>query len=41
MLKRVAAADVLPNYRIQYDPESDQATFYTKHVSKLAASIAS
>ena len=40
MLKRVAAADVLPNYKIQYDPESDRATFYTKAVSKLAASIA-
>jgi len=40
MLKRVAAADVLPNYKIQYDPESDRATFYIKDVSKLAANIA-
>jgi plasmid replication initiation protein len=40
MLKRVAVGDVLPSYKIQYDPESDRATFYCKNISKLTANIA-
>jgi plasmid replication initiation protein len=30
MLKRVVAADILPAYRIQYEPDSDRVTFHQR-----------
>lgn len=35
MLKRVATSDALPGYRIDYDAQSDQTTFYTKDAKRL------
>ena len=40
LLKRTAETDALPDYRIRYDPESEQAIFYTKNVQMLAQHIA-
>ena len=40
LLKRTAETDALPDYRIRYDPESEQAVFYTKNVQMLAQHIA-
>ena len=39
-LKRLVAADSLPDYRMNYDAESDNVTFYTKNVKKLTDSLA-
>src|SRR6266851_3845905 len=41
LLKKIAAADLLPDYRISYDPQADQVMFYTKDARKLAESLAS
>lgn len=39
MVKRAVAGDTLPDYRLRYDPEGDQMTFYTKDAQRLAASL--
>jgi len=39
-VKRLVVADSLPDYRMHYDPESDNVTFYTKNPKKLAESLA-
>ncbi|MBV8362572.1 MAG: hypothetical protein JO189_32275 [Deltaproteobacteria bacterium] len=36
LLKKTAETDALPNYRILYDSESEQALFYTKNAQLLA-----
>lgn len=36
----IAAADTLPDYRMSYDREKDQVTFYTKDQKKLIAAVA-
>ena len=41
LVKKIAAADLLPDYRISYDPQADQVMFYTKDARKLAESLAS
>ena len=38
--KRIAVSDVIPDYRMRYDPETDQMMFYTRDVKALAESIA-
>jgi plasmid replication initiation protein len=40
LLRRTAETDALPDYRIRYDPESEQAVFYTKNAQMLARHIA-
>ena len=40
LLKRTAETDALPDYRIRYEPESEQAVFYTKNVQMLARHMA-
>jgi hypothetical protein len=40
LLKRTAETDALPDYRIRYDPESEQAVFYSKNTQLLAQYIA-
>jgi plasmid replication initiation protein len=39
-VKRLILADSLPQYRMVYDANSDQVTFYTKDAKKLAKSLA-
>jgi plasmid replication initiation protein len=39
LLKRTAETDALPDYRIRYDPESEQVVFYTKNAQMLAQHI--
>lgn len=39
LLKKIAAADCLPDYRINYDPNGNKVTFYTKDARKLAQSF--
>ena len=34
--KRIAQDNILPDYRMQYDPEKDQATFFNRKGSKAA-----
>jgi plasmid replication initiation protein len=41
LLKRAAANDALPEYRIRYDQETDRVLFYTKNGAALAQHIAS
>jgi plasmid replication initiation protein len=41
LVKKIAAADVLPDYRISYQPQADQVMFYTKDAGKLAERLAS
>jgi plasmid replication initiation protein len=36
MVKKIAASDLLPDYRAKYDGEADQVIFYTKDAKKLA-----
>jgi plasmid replication initiation protein len=38
-LKKIAADDSLPDYRIRYDPAGDKVLFYTKDGQKLAQSF--
>jgi plasmid replication initiation protein len=40
LLKRTAETDALPDYRIRYEPESEQAVFYTKNAQMLARHMA-
>jgi len=40
LVKKIAAADLLPDYRISYEPQADLVTFYTKDTRKLAESLA-
>jgi plasmid replication initiation protein len=37
--KRIAISDVLPEYRMRYDPETDQMIFYTRDAKALAERI--
>jgi len=37
----IISADTLPEYRMTYDREKDQVTFYTKSTKKLTAALAS
>ena len=39
MVKKIAASDLLPDYRAKYDGDADQITFYTKNTKRLAESI--
>lgn len=39
-VKRLVVVDSLPDYRMHYDPESDNVTFYTKNAKKLVESLA-
>ncbi len=39
-VKMIAEGDVLPDYRLHYEPEVDQVLFYTKDGRKLAESLA-
>lgn len=39
ILKRVVAANCLPDYRLSYDAPADDVLFYTRDVQKLAASL--
>jgi plasmid replication initiation protein len=39
-VKRIAVGDDLPGYRMNYEPDGDQVTFYTKGLKALAASLA-
>ncbi len=39
-VKRLVLADSLPGYRLRYEPDGDQITFYTKDAKKLAATLA-
>jgi Replication initiator protein A len=39
-IKRIVLADSMPDYRMMYDTESDQVSFYTKNAKMLAASLA-
>ena len=41
LVKKIAAADLLPDYRISYEPQADQVMFYTKDPRKLAENMAS
>jgi plasmid replication initiation protein len=38
--KRIAVSDVIPDYRIRYDRESDQVMFYTRDAHALAERVA-
>ena len=38
-VKNIAKADSLPDYRLSYDPNTDQVMFYTKDPKALAASM--
>jgi len=40
-VKKIAVADLLPDYRISYEPEGDRVMFYTKDARRLAESLAS
>lgn len=40
-VSNIAEADTLPEYRITYNREKDQVTFYTKNMKKLTAAVAS
>src|SRR5713226_3866929 len=40
-VKMIVEGDVLPDYRLRYEPEADQVLFYTKDPKKLAESLAS
>jgi plasmid replication initiation protein len=37
--KRIAICDVIPEYRMRYDPETDQIIFYTRDAKALAQRI--
>ena len=39
IVKRVVAANSLPDYGLSYDAAEDTLLFYTKNVQKLAASL--
>jgi plasmid replication initiation protein len=39
IVKKIAASDLLPDYRAKYDGDADQITFYTKDAKKLAESM--
>lgn len=39
LVKKIAAADVLPDYRMKYDAVADQIIFYSKDAKKLADSM--
>jgi plasmid replication initiation protein len=39
IVKRVVAANCLPDYRLSYDVPTDDVLFYTRDVQKLAASL--
>jgi plasmid replication initiation protein len=39
IVKRVVAANCLPDYRLSYDAPADDVLFYTRDVQKLAASL--
>jgi plasmid replication initiation protein len=39
-VKITIGADALPDYRLRYEPETDQIVFYTKDPKKLAESLA-
>jgi plasmid replication initiation protein len=39
ILKRVVAANCLPDYAVSYDAAADEVLFYTKDVQKLTASL--
>jgi plasmid replication initiation protein len=39
-VKRIATSDVIPDYRLRYESDADQITFYTKDTKALAQSIA-
>ena len=39
IVKRVVAANCLPDYRLSYDAGADDVLFYTRDVQKLAASL--
>jgi len=39
IVKRVVAANCLPDYRLSYDAAADDILFYTRDVQKLAASL--
>ena len=41
LVKKIAVADLLPDYRISYEPDGDRVMFYTKDVRRLAESLAS
>ena len=38
-VKMIVESDVLPDYRLRYEPEADQVLFYTKDSRKLAESL--
>jgi plasmid replication initiation protein len=40
LLKRIASADSLPDYRMMYDPSGSKVTFYTKDGKKLVQALA-
>jgi plasmid replication initiation protein len=40
-VKMIVEGDVLPDYRLRYEPEADQVLFYTKDPKKLAESLVS
>ena len=40
LLKRVVAANCLPDYGLIYDAAEDEVSFYTKNIQKLTASLA-
>ena len=39
IIKRVTAANCLPDYRLSYDAATDNILFYTRNIQKLAASL--
>lgn len=38
--KRIAVSDVIPDYRMKYEPETDQVMFYTRDAQALAERMA-
>jgi len=40
LVKKIAATDLLPDYRIIYESQADRVMFYTKDAKKLAGSLA-
>lgn len=38
-VKMIVQSDMLPDYRLRYQPEADQALFYTKDPKRLAESF--
>jgi len=39
LLKRVVAANALPDYALSYDLAADEVLFYTRSVQRLAAGL--